>query len=124
MNQQEFTTVMQLPGNIRYEYLIKKVVDNEEIWGLFDDGWVETQDDEGNRMIPFWPRQEFASALAPRVSKECTPKSIDLYEFFDEWLPEMKRDGIRPSIFWNGTDSAVLEIDILRRDLELELEKY
>ena len=41
-----------------------------------------------------------------------------------EWLPGMKKDGIKPSIFWNNVDSAVLDIDTLILDLEDELKKY
>jgi hypothetical protein len=36
----------------------------------------------------------------------------------------MKEDGIKPSIFWNSNDLAVLEIDTLILDLEEELKKY
>lgn len=38
MNQKEFEFVINLPANIRYEYFIKKVVDSEEVWGLYENG--------------------------------------------------------------------------------------
>lgn len=53
MNNKEFEAVIKIPGPKRYEYFIKKVVDYEELWGLYDDGWAITEDDQGNKMIPF-----------------------------------------------------------------------
>ena len=38
MNKKELEAVMKQPPNIRYEYFIKKVVDFEEVWGLYNDG--------------------------------------------------------------------------------------
>lgn len=36
----------------------------------------------------------------------------------------MKKDGIKPSIFWNNIDSVILDVDKLITDLEEELDKY
>jgi hypothetical protein len=56
LTSKEFEAVIKLPANIRYEYLIKKVADSEEVWGLYDDGWAMSSDDKGRLLIPFWPR--------------------------------------------------------------------
>lgn len=64
MNQKEFNAVLELPANIRYEYFIKKIVDQEVLWGLYDDGWALSTDDVGNHLFPFWPRKEFAEYCA------------------------------------------------------------
>ena len=124
MNNKEFEAVIKLPASKRYEYFIKKAVDFEELWGLYDDGWAMTADDKGNKMIPFWPKKEFADFCAIDEWKVYVPESIDLYEFIDNWLPDMKADKIKPSIFWNNEDSVVLEAEKLINDLECELENY
>jgi Protein of unknown function (DUF2750) len=103
---------------------VKKVVDWEEVWGLYDEGWAITEDDNGNMLLPFWPRKEFAEYCAKNEWSNYTPESIDLYEFIEEFLPRLKEDGFRPSIFWNNDESAVLEVDTLLGDLESELGKY
>lgn len=36
----------------------------------------------------------------------------------------MVGDGVKPSIFFNNDDSAVLEVEVLKYDLERELENY
>jgi len=124
MNQKEFESVIIQPPNIRYEYFIKKVADYEEVWGLYDDGWASAQDDDGNMLIPFFPKKQFAEYCAVNEWKNFKAERIDLYEFIDEWLVDMKEDGVRPSIFPTNEDSVMVEIDVLLRDLNNALENY
>lgn len=124
MNQMELEAVVKLSATKRYEYFIKKVADFEEVWGLYDDGWATTQDGEGNVLIPFWPKKEFAQFCASDEWEAYTPESIELDEFLNEWLPKMKEDRNKPSIFSNNEDSAVVEVDVILKDLNTELENY
>lgn len=64
MNLKEFESMISQPANIRYEYFIKKVVDSEVVWGLYWDGWPVTEDNNGNKSLPFWPKKEFAEYCA------------------------------------------------------------
>ncbi|AOH55144.1 hypothetical protein ABE28_012365 [Peribacillus muralis] len=124
MNNKEVELVKKLPAPKRYEYFIKKVADFEEVWGLFNGGWAISKDDVGNYLMPFWPKKEFANLCALGDWENYQAEPIELDEFIQGWLPGLKEDGIRPSIFWNNADSAVLEIDLLILDLEEELKKY
>ncbi|OAS14700.1 DUF2750 domain-containing protein [Paenibacillus oryzisoli] len=124
MNLKEFESVLNQPANIRYEYFVKKVVDSETVWGLYEDGWAVTKDDNGNVLFPIWPKREFAEHCANNDWENYLGESMDLYEFIDDLLPRLKVDGLKPSIFFNNDDSAVLDVDILIRDLKAELEKY
>ncbi|WP_139489508.1 DUF2750 domain-containing protein [Brevibacillus dissolubilis] len=124
MNIKEFESVIRQPANKRYAYFIKKVVDSENVWGLYQDGWAVTEDNDGNRLLPFWPRREFAEHCAVDGWADYTAECIDLYEFMDEFLPRLIEDGLKPSIFLNNNDSAVLEVETLLGDLRAELEKY
>ncbi|MED3687703.1 hypothetical protein P4534_02445 [Peribacillus butanolivorans] len=40
------------------------------------------------------------------------------------WLTGMKTDGIKPSIFRTDDDTAVVNIDVILKDLEAELDNY
>ena len=117
MNSKEFESVIKLPANIRYEYFVKKVADSETVWGLYEDGWAVTEDDYGNKLLPLWPKKEFAEYCAVDDWENYTGENMDLYELIDELLPRLKEDGLKPSIFFNNDDSAVLEVDVLIRDL-------
>lgn len=124
MNPQEFESVLMQPSAIRYEYFIKKVADYEEVWGLYNDGWATADDGLGNLCIPFFPREEFAKHCAVAEWSHYKPKSIDLHHFIDAWLVGMKKDNVKASVFPTNTNTAIIEIDILLRDLHTELEKY
>ncbi|MEV5026692.1 DUF2750 domain-containing protein [Paenibacillus sp. LPE1-1-1.1] len=124
MNQKEFEAVIKLPANIRYEYFIKKIADSEEVWGLYDDGWVITSDINGKLLIPFWPKKEFAEYCAFEDWSNYNAQSISLDEFINDWLPGIEEAQHKPSIFWNRDDSAVLEVHVLLNDIMQELENY
>lgn len=124
MNKKEFAALLQRPANIRYEYFIKKVVDYEEVWGLYNDGWATAQDDDGNMLIPFFPKREFAEHCVKNEWEDHKGVAIDLYDFIDKWLVGMKKDGVKPSIFPTDEDTALVEIDLLLRGLNSEHENY
>lgn len=111
MNDKELETVMGLNASKRYEYFIKKVVDAEEIWGLFSKGWVEAEDNHGNRVLPFWPKWEFANVSIIDEWNNCIPKSITLDEFINKWIPGMQKDGMKPCIFYTDNDRGII-VDI------------
>ncbi|WP_148631141.1 DUF2750 domain-containing protein [Bacillus sp. E214] len=124
MNQKELDSIIKQPSNIRYEYFIKKVADYEEVWGLYDDGWATAQDDDGNMLIPFFPRKEFAEYCAVNEWNNFKAEPIDLNEFIENWLVGMRKDRVKPSVFPINEDSVMVEIDVLLRDLNSELENY
>ncbi|MEF2294084.1 DUF2750 domain-containing protein [Virgibacillus dokdonensis] len=55
MNNKEIEIVSNLSGIKRYEYFIKKVVDFEEVWGLYEGGWAISESENGESLMPFWP---------------------------------------------------------------------
>jgi hypothetical protein len=124
MNRNEFEALINKSANIRYEYFIKRVVDSELVWGLYQNGWTVTEDDNGNKLLPLWPNKDFAKHCAIGEWENCSVRSMDLYECIDEFLMQLKNDGYKPSIFYNNYDSAVLEVDVLIEDLKSELDKY
>lgn len=124
MNQREFDAVIRQPAAVRYEYFIKKASDYEEVWGLYNEGWASAQDDIGNTLLAFFPNERFAEHIAKKEWEVFKPKRIELDYFLEKWLPGMRSDGVKPSIFPTDTDSAVMDVDTLREDLEAELEKY
>ncbi|MGX2959776.1 DUF2750 domain-containing protein [Peribacillus sp. JNUCC 23] len=124
LNKKEFEAVIKQPPNVRYEYFIKKVVDFEEVWGLYNDGWATAQDEEGNTLIPFFPKEEFANNCAKNEWSGYTAEAIDLDVFMDKWLTGMNSDGIKPSIFPTDDNTVLVNIDVIINDLETELENY
>jgi len=124
MTPKEVEAVLQLPGEKRYEYFIKRVADANKLWGLWNEGWAMGVTNEGQRTIPVWPAAEYAESCRQGDWESYAPKSIDLQEFMEDFLPRLVREGVRVSIFDTPSESSVLVSDNdLLDDLKVELSK-
>jgi hypothetical protein len=121
---EKLTNVINLPAPERYSYFIRKVADFEEVWGLYDNGWALLEND-GNRVIAFWPELEFAELCAVETWKNYTPKKINLEEFLEKWLTGMKKDGTEAAIFYTPQEKGiVVSAQQLFDDLNEEVTQY
>ncbi|XQY93683.1 DUF2750 domain-containing protein [Metabacillus sp. HB246100] len=120
----EILAVIKLPANRRYSYFIKKIVDFEELWGLYNDGWAISEDTNGNKLIPLWPKKEYAELCTEEEWKQYQPKKIYLNDFINKWIPGMSKDRLSVSVFWYENDSVVVNPERLLNDIEEELENY
>ena len=125
MNAKEFSEVTKLSGSKRYEYFLKKVADDEELWGLYNDGWAMVADDEENEMIPFWPKKEFADACCNEHWKNYISEPIGLTEFMESWIDNLKNNGLSTAIFIVKDDKGIIvKPEKLLEDLKEELSNY
>lgn len=126
VNEEEFRSVLGLPGNERYGYFIKRVAGHGELWGLRGEGdWVVAADDEDVPHLPVWPHPRFAGACAAGLWAEERPAAIDIDEWVEAWLSNLERDGLRVAVFQTPEDQALgVSASRLRRDLENELERF
>jgi hypothetical protein len=125
VSDREFQAVTSLPGAERYEHLIKRVADTQEIWSLRTEaGWVLAAED-GRECVPVWPHPRYAAACAVEDWLGSEPAVITLDDWLDEWLPTMESDGRGISGFPTPDGRTVLiEPAMMRADLEAELEQY
>lgn len=120
----EVINVLNTDRKKQYEYFIKKIVDYEEVWSLKEtDGWA-TLGIENDMFFPIWPKKEFAEICIGDEWKNYYPEKIDLYEFLEDWIEGLKKDNIRITVMWNNGSGIDLDWDILKNDIEMELENY
>jgi len=126
VGNEEFESVLALPGIARYEYFVKRAASHGQVWGLRGDGgWVVAVDDDGNRHFPVWAHQRFAEACATGPWAGEKPVLIDVDEWVTGWLPELEEDGMRVAVFQTPDDEAVgIAPARLKEDLEAELEQF
>ena len=124
MNTHEIEYVISSSPVKKYTYFIKKTSDFEEIRGLFDSGWALTEDDSGNRLLPLWPKKEFAELCICGEWSGYKAKSIPLDEFINEWIPACIDDNTSFSVFMYDDQSILRTPQQLLHDLNEELEKY
>ena len=60
VNAEQVEAVLSLDGPKRLEHFVKIVVDREEAWGLYCDGWASTVTETDERAFPLWPGRKYA----------------------------------------------------------------
>lgn len=120
-HQQKIQNVLQLDASRRCDYFVRKVVDSQIVWGLFDTGWA-TAASAALTVIPFWPEEAFAAICATVEWRGFHPKPIALEDFLVRWLPGMENDQRMCLVFSTPTDRGTLvqpsDLDgLLRREL-------
>ena len=125
INQKQIDTVIALDGQKRYKYFVKMVVDQEEVWGLYQDGWALAATENGKQVFPLWPAKEYAQLCANNEWVDYSPVPISLDEFIDQLLPKLRNDEVLPGVFYTPSDTGVTPtVDQLLADLNEELENY
>jgi hypothetical protein len=120
----EMESVVRLPGKERYSYFVKRAADQNQVWGLWNDGWAMGVTDEGTPTIPIWPAKEYADLCNEGDWNGFQPKAIPLRQFMQEMLPDLAGDGVRVSIFDTPSgDSVSVSDEDLISGLEAELSK-
>lgn len=119
----EVNGVLKSSEDKQYEYFIKKVVDYEEIWGLYFKEWLIIKD--GNKtIIPLWPKEEFIQVNIEKSIQQYKSKSIDIYDFIDLWIPKIMEKEISIALFWDGQKYSEIDVEKLVNDLEEEMDNY
>ena len=125
ISQKQIESVIMLTGSKRYKYFIKVIVDWEEVWGLYQNGWALAATDDGQKVFPVWPTKEYAMLCSEKEWAGYEPKSFSLVNFMDELIPILKNDGVLLGIFYTQLDKGVtLAVDQVLEDLHQELENY
>jgi len=98
-SEKEIQAILRLDGPARFNHFVKRVVDFEEAWGLWKDGWALMKNDEGTLIFPLWPAREYAELNRIGDWAEYEPKGISLAELLDNLLPSFTERGVLPGVF-------------------------
>lgn len=117
--------VLNLDGTNRYKYFLKRVVNSEAAWGLWNEGWALMEDNEGNKVFPLWPAREYAEVCAQADWSTYKPEEIFLNDLIEELLPKLEKENIVAAVFptphGKGVTPAIAE---LKAALLREKRKY
>ena len=125
LNQEDITKLFKKTGEKRYDYFIKKVVENEEVYGLADEeGWALLGDDSDADILPLFPAPELAEAFRLATDfDEYAVEALDINELMD-WFDDMEKDKLLVAVFPNpDLNGAVVEPKHLKADIQKEFDK-
>jgi len=125
IHDKEFTALIGMPAPERYAIFVRRVADWQVVWGLRSEhGWRLMANEDGIEVVPVWPHQRFAEAIAD-VQKQEQPATISLDDWLNKWLPGMMRDGRQVAVFpIPGQKGIVVSPERLKADLLAECEQY
>ncbi|MCS7035682.1 MAG: DUF2750 domain-containing protein [Saprospiraceae bacterium] len=86
----------------RYAYTIRTLLEEEELWGLFDgEGWLlmDVDADAETSAFVLFPHEAFAEIFRNQAGYEdYAVTSLDLHEFM-EWLEDFEQENILVAVF-------------------------
>jgi hypothetical protein len=92
ISPKQIEAVLKLSGPSRYDHFIKRVVDSQRAWGLWDEGWAMGSDDLGKQTFQLWPAKEYAALSAAGLWAGYEPAEIPLEDLVNELLPKLQED--------------------------------
>ncbi len=124
-SDQEMAAVLKLDGPIRFSHFVKRVVDTEQAWGLWQDGWALFADNDANQVFPLWPARAYAELCREGQWANYQAREIPLDDLLRDLIPRLTKQGVRLGVFPTPTGKGVLpSAEELALALREELEKY
>jgi hypothetical protein len=125
MNEKQIEGILALSGAERVEHFVKVVVDREEAWGLYDEGWASSGTDDGEAAFPLWPARDYAQLCAAQEWSTYSPRLIPLDDLMDALFPMLRQQSVAVAVFQTPRGRGVtMTPDDLQEMLASELERY
>lgn len=105
---QQLDTLPTLPAEARYDFLIKTLLQNEQLWTLRGEAGTVLMSCEGVECLPIWPHAEFAQQWASDDWADCQPLAIDLAAWLERWLPGLQEDGLALAVFPGKKEEGIV----------------
>lgn len=121
----EVRAILGLDGPARFAHFVKRVADDQLVWGLFKDGWLLMEDNQRVRVFPLWPARPYAELCATGDWQSAEPKSMALDDLMTDLGPRLDDEGTLLGIFPTPSGRGVtLPYRELAVSLSAELEQY
>jgi uncharacterized protein DUF2750 len=125
INEEQIKAILNLSSQDRYYHSIKQFAGWNELYSIYDDGWVLLNDDEGKRYFPIWPAKEYAELYNEQNKNEYIIKAIDLDNFMENFLEDFEKDKILLGVFITPESKGIIiSIKDFKNDMLNELSNY
>lgn len=120
LSEKEIQAVSRKPPEVRYEYFVKRVADQEVLWALKDQQGLVMLEDGGNqRSLLLWPFEEFVLTCKNAIWENCVAEKIALNHVMNDLLPALSQDGVMVAVFFVPPENTAFLVQAadLRDDL-------
>ena len=125
ISQKQIEAIIKLSAIDRYYHSIKQFAGWNELYSIYDNGWVLLDDSSGNKFFPIWPSEEYTRIYIEQNKKNYSPRLIDLSYFLEIMLNDLEEENISLGVFIDPDNSGiVVSIKNFKNDLLNELSKY
>ncbi|HEY7865575.1 MAG TPA: DUF2750 domain-containing protein [Psychromonas sp.] len=108
LDTKQIQTIQQYDAQQRYNYLLKEVINNGQIWLLVDQHGCVMLNTEEEDCVPVWPNQEFAQAWATEEWSHCKPESISLAKWHNRWTHGLEGDELAIVVFPDQNNEGLI----------------
>ena len=108
LDAQQIKTIQQYDAQKRYNYLIKEVLKNKQIWLLVDEHGCVMLNTEEEDCVPVWPNKEFAQAWATEEWSHCTAEAISLEKWHNRWTHGLEDDELAIVVFPDQNNEGLI----------------
>ena len=120
MNDEQFVAVRALHGRERFEHLLKRICDTEQVFVLADEDddliVLRDEDNAAPPQVPIWPHPRYVEAYRESFGGGAGHGSMELQEFVDDLLPELAEGGVELVVMPTEQGQALtLAADELRK---------
>ncbi len=124
MHKKKYQNIIELNNAERYDYLVRKVADFENIYLIYGKFWqMSTSNINGIECVLVFPEKNFAERHI-KLEKSKSVKKMDLYKFIN-WLEKDKSDELNLAVFPNQQNEVkIVNSSQLKIDLLKECEQY
>ena len=129
LTDKEINAMVAQPSDVRYEYSLKRIADNDSLWYLSsgEDRYMFIQE-KGVKLFPIWPFKEYANKylLTLGFEKDYRCVEIGIEKFSNEFVDYLCDNAIHVCLFpISHIDCGkIVSVNTFAEDLSVELENY
>jgi len=120
LTAESIITIEKYDEQKRFNYLLKEVNKNREIWILVDEHGCMMLNTEDEDCVPVWPNKEFAQKWITNDWKECKAEAISLNKWQSRWTPGLEEDELAIVVFPNHAEEGLI---LFPDEFDFELSK-
>lgn len=103
----------------RYKKFITSIVKNQQVWGLYTDGWAIGATSQGRNVLPLWSEKTYAQFCKTDSWEDYEATSMTLESFIFKLLPFVSKQNYLLSLMMTPDGKSVfIEPDKVLSDIK------